>query len=96
MASLKDILLDENNMDDLEFTTPAGTLRFEQLATILLDGDVFAVLHPLDEMAGVEDDEAIVYRLKETPEESSLVMEEDEDVAIRVFDMYRSLQDDAQ
>lgn len=96
MASLKEILLDENNMDDLEFTTPAGTLRFEQLATILLDGDVFAVLHPLDEMAGVEDDEAIVYRLKETPEESSLVMEEDEDVAIRVFDMYRSLQDDAQ
>ena len=96
MASLKDILLDENNMDDLEFTTPACTLRFEQLATILLDGDVFAVLHPLDEMAGVEDDEAIVYRLKETPEESSLVMEEDEDVAIRVFDMYRSLQDDAQ
>lgn len=96
MASLKDILLDENNMDDLEFTTPAGTLRFEQLATILLDGDVFAVLHPLDEMAGVEDDEAIVYRLKETPEESSLVMEEDEDIAIRVFDMYRSLQDDAQ
>ena len=96
MASLKDILLDENNMDDLEFTTPAGTLRFEQLATILLDGDVFAVLHPLDEMAGVEYDEAIVYRLKETPEESSLVMEEDEDVAIRVFDMYRSLQDDAQ
>lgn len=96
MASLKDILLDENNMDDLEFTTPAGTLRFEQLATILLDGDIFAVLHPLDEMAGVEDDEAIVYRLKETPEESSLVMEEDEDVAIRVFDMYRSLQDDAQ
>lgn len=96
MASLKDILLDENNMDDLEFTTPAGTLRFEQLATILLDEDVFAVLHPLDEMAGVEDDEAIVYRLKETPEESSLVMEEDEDVAIRVFDMYRSLQDDAQ
>lgn len=96
MASLKDILLDENNMDDLEFTTPAGTLRFEQLATILLDGDVFAVLHPLDEMSGVEDDEAIVYRLKETPEESSLVMEEDEDVAIRVFDMYRSLQDDAQ
>ena len=96
MASLKDILLDENNMDDLEFTTPAGTLRFEQLATILLDGDVFAVLHPLDEMAGVEDDEAIVYRLKETPEESSLVMEEDEDVAIRVFDMYRSLQDNAQ
>ncbi len=96
MANLKDILLDENNMDDLEFTTPAGTLRFEQLATILLDGDVFAVLHPLDEMAGVEDDEAIVYRLKETPEESSLVMEEDEDVAIRVFDMYRSLQDDAQ
>ena len=96
MASLKDILLNENNMDDLEFTTPAGTLRFEQLATILLDGDVFAVLHPLDEMAGVEDDEAIVYRLKETPEESSLVMEEDEDVAIRVFDMYRSLQDDAQ
>ena len=96
MASLKEILLDENNMDDLEFTTPAGTLRFEQLATILLDGDVFAVLNPLDELAGVEDDEAIVYRLKETPEESSLVMEEDEDVAIRVFDMYRSLQDDAQ
>ena len=57
---------------------------------------LFVILKPLDELDWVEDDEAVVFRVVESEEgKASLHMEEDEDLAMQVFQEYYRLLDEA-
>ena len=95
---LLDILLDENNDEPISlFDENDREVKFEQVAVIPDNDKIYAILKPIDELEGVADDEAIVF-LADYDEDGNtvLVVEKDEDTAIRVFDKYYQLLDEAE
>lgn len=91
-----DLLLDENNDSPIVlYDEDDRAVNFEQVAVIPDNDNVYAVLKPLDELEGVADDEAIVFLVDFDEEGNSmLVIEQDEEIAIRVFDKYYQLLDE--
>lgn len=91
-----DILLDEDNEDPVTLYDEADkAYKFDQVAIIPLDNKLYAILKPLDDIPGVADDEAIVFAINEKEAgESSLIIETDESIAMRVFDEYYKLLDE--
>ena len=75
------ILLTDEEGDDLPF---------QLLDAIELGGVTYAVTAPLDD----EDDEILIFRIIETDEGETYEMEEDDDVLQRVFDVFRSSDED--
>ena len=75
------ILLTDEEGDDLPF---------QLLDAIELGGVTYAVTAPLDD----EDDEILIFRIVETDEGETYEMEEDDDVLQRVFDVFRSSDED--
>ena len=98
VVDILDILLDENNDDPITlFDENDKEVKFEQVAIIPDNEKIYAILKPIDELEGVADDEAIVFAVEEDEDGLSvLVVEKDEDVAIRVFDKYYQLLDEAE
>lgn len=96
VVDIKDVLLDEDNEDPITlYDEHDHAIKFDQVAVIPLDGKLYAILKPIDEMENVADDEAIVFYVnEENPEETTLEIETDEPVAIRVFDEYYKLLDE--
>ena len=101
-VDLLDVLLDENNKEPIVFMDETGKkLSFEQVAVIPYDvrkeTRLYCVLKPLDKIDGVNDHEAIVF-LVDTDENGNSVIkvEEDEEIAIAVFDKYYDLLEEAQ
>lgn len=95
--SILDILLDEENDSPVTlYDENDKELRFEQVAIIPLEEKLFAILKPMDEMEGVADDEAIVFLIQEKDGDAELVIETDEALAMRVFDEYYKLLDEAE
>ena len=95
---LLDILLDENNDEPISlFDEDDREVKFEQVAVIPDNDKIYAILKPIDELEGVADDEAIVF-LADYDEDGNtvLVVEKDEDTAIRVFYKYYQLLDEAE
>lgn len=92
-----DILLDEDNKEPIVLSDDNGKrFTFEQIAVIPYNEKVYAVLKPIDQIDGVNDDEAIVFVVDERPTGSVLMVESDEKVAISVFDEYYNLLDEAE
>ena len=84
-VSILDILLDEDNEEPITLYDESDKpVKFDQVAIIPLDEKLYAILKPIDEMEGVADDEAIVFAVTDEP------------VAIRVFDEYYKLLDNAE
>ena len=85
-----DILLDEDNEDPITlYDENSKPFKFDQVAIIPMEERLFAILKPIDEIAGVADDEAIVFSINEKENgETSLIVETDEALAMRVFDEY--------
>lgn len=101
-VDLLDVLLDENNKEPIVFMDEQGKrLAFEQVAVIPYDvrkeTRLYCVLKPIDKIDGVNEDEAIVF-LVDTDEDGNSVIkvEEDEEIAIAVFDKYYDLLEEAQ
>lgn len=92
-----DILLDEENDGPITlYDENDKAIKFDQVAIIPLEEKLFAILKP-DNMEGVADDEAIVFRVDERGNgESELLIETDEALAMRVFDEYYKLLDEAE
>ena len=90
-----DILLDEDNEDPITLYDEKGkSYKFDQVAIIPMEERLFAILKPIDKVNGVADDEAIVFAVNEKENgETSLVVETDEALAMRVFDEYYKLLD---
>lgn len=93
-----DILLDENNDDPITlYDEEDKAVQFEQVAVIPDNDKIYAILKPIDELEGVEDDEAIVFVVDYDDEGNTvLLVEKDEETAIRVFDKYYQLLDEAE
>lgn len=93
--SVMDILLDENNDSPITLYDESDKeVNFDQVAIIPFDEKLYAILKPIDKMENVEDDEAIVFLVEETEDgDASLVIENDEATAIKVFDEYYKLLD---
>ncbi len=97
MEKLLDVLLDEENIDNILLQGEDGTeYEFEQVATIPYNDDWFAILAPAkkDDEEDAEDDEAIVFRLVDKDGVQSLVIEDNEEVAMDVFNEYVKLYDE--
>ncbi len=97
-VNILDILLDEDNDDPITlFDENDKAVRFDQVAIIPFKEKLYAILKPIDDMEGVEDDEAIVFLIEETEDgDAELVIETDEPTAIKVFDEYYKLLDEAE
>ncbi len=91
-----DVILDENNTDELVLQNEQGKqIRFEQVAVIPYNEKIYVILKPIDKIEGVEDDQAIVFLADETKRPTVLVPEQDEKIAIKIFDEYYNLVEEA-
>ena len=92
-VDLLDVLLDENNTAPIYMYDESGRqLKFEQVAIIPMDEELYCILKPLVEFAGVAEDEAIVFRVDEDENgESYLNVETNEKKAMAVFSEYYDL-----
>ena len=94
---LLDVLLDKDNHDPIVLMDENGRqLSFEQVAMIVreVDGEkrLFPILKPIDRIKGIDDDAAIVFRVEENEEGVHvLLIEENEEIAVAVFDEYLEL-----
>ena len=89
-------LLDPNNDDPIVLTTEDGEeVFFEQIAVIPHEVNdetvLFAILKPRDEMEGVADDEAIVFRIDVGTDGEAAFVVEEESIAVEVFSKYCEL-----
>ena len=75
-------------------------MTFEQVAVIPYevrkDKRLYCVLKPLDKIEGIGEDEAIVFLVDTDDQGNSIIkIEEDEEIAIAVFDKYYDLLEEA-
>ena len=96
--NILDILLDEDNDDAITlYDENDKAVRFDQVAIIPFKEKLYAILKPIDDMEGVADDEAIVFLIEEKEDgDAELVIETDEPTAMKVFDEYYKLLDEAE
>ena len=89
-------ILDENNIDPItlydEFNKES---KFDQVAVIPLDEKIYVILKPITEIAGVADDEALVFVIEEIDDEDVLTVVCDDEIVDRVFDEYYKLFEEA-
>lgn len=99
---LLDVLLDQDNKEPIVLMDENGKqMTFEQVAVIPYEvrkeNRLYCVLKPLDKIEGIADDEAIVFLVDTDDAGNSIIrIEEDEEVAIAVFDKYYDLLEEAQ
>ena len=99
---LLDVLLDQDNKEPIVLMDENGKeLTFEQVAVIphevKKENRLYCVLKPLDKIEGIGEDEAIVFLVDTDKDGNSIIrVEEDEEVAIAVFDKYYDLLEEAQ
>lgn len=92
---LLDILLDEENVDPIILFDESGKrVAFQQIAIIPMAAEIYCVLKPIDEMEGIAEDEALVFRVDEKGGVPVLVVETDEPTAHKVFEEYYNLVDE--
>lgn len=87
-----EMLLDETNTDNIKlFDENNKETEFEQVAIIPIDDKIYAILKPVTEIVGVNDDEALVFMIEEIDDEEVLVIVDDEDIVDKVFNEYYAL-----
>lgn len=100
-VDLLDVLLDKDNKDPIVLMDEKGRqISFEQVAIIPyeLKGEkvLYVVLKPIDKIDGIADDEAVVFLVDQDKQGNTILrVEEDEEVAIAVFDKYYDLLEEA-
>jgi len=79
-------LLDESNDENVFLFDESGNeIELEQIATILHENQVYAIMRPLD----AEEDEAVVFLIDPKDEESINVVE-DESLAEKILEIYHT------
>lgn len=91
-----DTLLDEENNDPIILENERGEkIVFEQIAIIPKVEELYCILKPVEPIDGLEEDEALVFKILENEEgEASLMLETGEDVIDEVFNVYYDLLDE--
>ena len=87
-----DKILDENNDDPIVlYDENNKETKFDQVAVIPLYEKVYVILKPLTKIAGLADDEALVFVIEEIDDEDCLVIEDDMKIVDEVFKEYYEL-----
>lgn len=87
-----EMLLDENNTENIKlYDENNKETEFEQVAIIPIEEKVYAILKPVTEIAGINDDEALVFAVEELEDEEVLIVVDDEEVVDEVFNEYYDL-----
>lgn len=101
-VDLLDVLLDKDNKDPIVLMDEKGKqISFEQVAIIPYEVKkdervLYVVLKPIDKIEGIADDEAVVFLVDQDKAGNTVLrVEEDEEVAIAVFDKYYDLLEEA-
>jgi len=90
-----DMILDPECEDDITlYDENNNPTVFEQVAVIPLDEKVYVILKPVTVIAGVADDEALVFVIEEIEDEDTLVLADSEETVDRVFEEYYKLLDE--
>lgn len=90
--SMIDKILDENNSDPVVlYDENNKETKFEQVAVIPLDEKLYVLLKPITKIAGVNDDEALVFVIEEIEDEDCLVIVDNMEIVNKVFDEYYAL-----
>lgn len=88
--SLIDTLLDPDNESVITLMSENNTIiEFDQIAVIPYENELYAILKPITHIDGVNEDEALVFRMN--VEEDSLEIINDFDLCDNVFDIYYDL-----
>lgn len=96
-VDLLDVLLDPENRDPIVLMDENDNpLHFDQVFvtpyTVNGEKHLFAILAPLDEIEGIGEGEAIVFRLGfDEEDETTIQVEEDEEIAKAVFALYEQM-----
>lgn len=91
-VNIIDVLLDDNNTSPIIMYNDEGEeVQFDQIAVIPLGEELYCILKPITKVEGIGDDEAVVFEVIEEGEDAFLKVEDNELVAIRVFDAYYEL-----
>lgn len=95
-----DIILDKENKENIVLRDENGEeFSFEQIAVIVYgekdEKKLYVILLPLDEIEGINEGEAIVFRVDELGDGHALAVEENEDVARGVFKEYYKLLEES-
>ena len=85
-------ILDEENSDPVVlFDENNKETKFDQVAVIPLDEKIYVILKPLTKIAGISDDEALVFVIEEIDDEDCLVIVDDMKIVDKVFLEYYEL-----
>lgn len=88
-------ILDENNEDSITlYDEQDRATEFDQVAVIPLYEKIYVILKPITKIAGVGDDEALVFVIEEIEDEDTLVLVDSEDIIDDVFCEYYKLLDE--
>lgn len=88
--SVVDKILDEENCDNIIlYDEDNNEIEFQQIAVIPFEDKTYVILHPVEKLEGLEDDEALVYYIDEENDEVLIV--DDENIILAVFDEYYKL-----
>jgi hypothetical protein len=91
-----EMLLDPENSDNIVlYDEENRETEFEQVAVIPLYEKIYVILKPVTVIAGVADDEALVFVIEEIDDEDTLVIVDDEPVIDAVFEEYYKLLEEA-
>lgn len=82
----------------ITLTTAEGEdVDFLEIAVIPHDGNFYAILQPIELLAGMEEDDALVFKVTRTPDdEANFELELDEEAIEAVFEIYNQLLDEAE
>lgn len=88
-----------NEADDdiVTLTTANGEeVDFVEIAGIALNGNFYAILQPVELLDGMDDDEALVFKVSRKPDGSdNFEIELDDAIIEKVFEEYNRLLDEA-
>lgn len=86
-------ILDDQNTDDILLTNEetGEELLFEQIATIPYEETTYAILSPKESNEDFEVGEGLVFKIINIEGDDLLVMEEDEQIIDKIFDIYEDL-----
>ena len=93
-----DRLFDEDDVSPISLFNEKGEeVKFEQIALIPIEEDIYAILKPIEQMEGIGEDEALVFEIVESDNEDDgdyLNLVSDIDVIDKVFEVYNKLMDE--
>lgn len=87
---------EDDNDDLVELMTANGeTVKFVEIAGIAHRGNFYAILQPVELLEGMDDDEALVFKVtRNAAGEDSFEIELDDDIIDAVFKEYNRLLDE--